>query len=130
MTFDHGYALLVGVGQCRAPRWALPATVQDMQALHRILVDPNLCAYPENETHVRLLHDKGATRQAILDGLTWLKDRVEADKDATAVIFFSGHGVLDQADLKYYLGPHDYQPAKPATTALAATEFTAALRAL
>ena len=70
--FDHGYALLIGVGQSAYPKWSLPVTVKDMQALRTILTDPNLCAYHDDDAHIRLLHDAGATRQAILDGLAWL----------------------------------------------------------
>jgi hypothetical protein len=40
-----------------------------MQALRAALVDPQLCGYPDDTEHIRLLHDQGATRQAILDGL-------------------------------------------------------------
>jgi len=46
--FTHGHALLIGVGRC---------------------------AYSADDAHIRLLHDAGATRQAILDGLAWLAQR-------------------------------------------------------
>ena len=68
--FDHGYALLIGVGHCSYDKWSLPVTVVDMTALRDLLVEPTRCAYPPGEEHVRLLHDQGATRSAILDGLT------------------------------------------------------------
>ena len=68
--FIHGYALLIGVGRCVYAPWSLPVTVQDMQALRAVLADPDLCGYPAD--HIRLLHDDGATRQTILDGLAWL----------------------------------------------------------
>jgi len=61
-TFTHGYALLVGVGASSYPKWSLPVTVKDVQAIHAILTDSNLCAYPNDSQHVRLLHDSGATR--------------------------------------------------------------------
>lgn len=130
MTFDHGYALLVGVGKCRDPKWSLPTTVQDMKALRRILTDPNLCAYADDEEHVRYLHDKGAKHDAILDGLAWLQRRAQADPEATVVVFFSGHGVLDQSDLTYYLVPHDFERARAAEVGISATQFTAALGAI
>jgi len=65
--FFHGYALLIGVGLCACDPWSLPVTVRDMQALRAILANPALCGSPAD--HIRLLHDDGATRQAILDGL-------------------------------------------------------------
>jgi len=70
-TFDHGYALLIGVGESRCADLSLPVTVQDMKALYRVLTDAHLCAYPANDEHVRLLHDSTATRQDILDELEW-----------------------------------------------------------
>ena len=72
-AFTHGYALLVGVGESAYLAWSLPVTVKDTQAIRAILTDPNLCAYPGDDRHIRLNHDKTATRAAILDGLAWLK---------------------------------------------------------
>ncbi|WP_162495856.1 MULTISPECIES: transposase [Caldilinea] len=60
------------------------------KALRGVLADPALCGYPAD--HIHLLHDEGATRQAILDGLAWLAEQAAADPDATAVVFYSGHG--------------------------------------
>ena len=67
--FNHGYALLLGIGQCAEPQLSLPVTVKDTQALRQILVNPQVCAYPDNDQHLRVLHDEGATQQAIVDGL-------------------------------------------------------------
>jgi len=127
--FSHGYALLVGVGQTIHQPWSLPVTVRDAGALRRVLIDPERCAYPADTDHVRLLHDAGATRQALRDGLAWLAECARADGNATVVVFFSGHGwvALDGA---YYLIPHDTDPADVIGTALAGQEFTALLRAI
>ncbi|NTV88280.1 MAG: hypothetical protein HGA21_16245, partial [Burkholderiaceae bacterium] len=50
-----------------------------------------------------------ATRTGILDGLGWLGARLAADGDATALIYYSGHGWCDEAQESpaYYLLPHD-----------------------
>ena len=127
-TFDHGYALLVGVGQTAEPKWSLPVTVNDIRAIHAILTDPELCAYPNNENHVRLLCNADTTRNAILDGLDWLKTRAEADLDATVMVYYSRHGWLDSFTSQYYLIPHDVSPADIPHSALAAEDFTHALR--
>jgi hypothetical protein len=71
--FTHGYALLIGVGNTANPRWSLPVTVKDAQALKAVLTDVNFCAYPNTPDHLRLLHDQEANRSAILEGLDWLK---------------------------------------------------------
>jgi hypothetical protein len=127
-TFSHGYALLIGVGESAYPKWSLPVTVKDMQALRAILTDPALCGYPGDDAHIRLLHDAGATKQAILNGLAWLAQQTAADSDATAVVFYSGHGWMVDGSGKYYLLPHDVEPFNLAGSALPAEAFTAALR--
>jgi Caspase domain len=127
-TFTHGYALLIGVGECAYPKWSLPVTVKDVQALRSILIDPNLCAYPNNDQHIRLLYDAAATRTAILDGLVWLKEQAAADPESTVVIYYSGHGWLDQSTEPYYLIPHDVEPFDIPSSALSAVDFTDALR--
>lgn len=126
--FIHGYALLIGVGRCQYAPWSLPVTVKDAQALQTALTDPHLCAYPPD--HIRLLHDETATRQDILNGLAWLRQQCLAADGATAIIYYSGHGWLDKGSGRYYLIPHNVSPMNPATTALPAAEFTAALHAI
>src|SRR4051812_42782300 len=127
-TFLHGHALLVGVGTTAYSPWSLPVTVMDVLAVHKVLTDPALCGYPDDDKHVRLLHDQAATRAAILVGLAWLKAQAEDDPEATAVVFYSGHGWLDQATGRYYLIPHDVKPHSIPGSALPGEDFTAALR--
>lgn len=125
--FSQGYALLIGVGRTQYPRWSLPVTVEDARALHSVLTDPNRGAYPHDDAHVRLLHDDKATRGEIIKGLDWLADAAAADKDATAVVFFSGHGWTDDSD-GYFLIPHDVDPLDIASSALDGHSFTERLR--
>lgn len=127
-NFANGYALLIGVGNCNYSSWSLPVTVKDAEALKGLLTDPDLCAYPDDAKHVRLLHDGTATRQGILEGLAWLQERVAADGAATAVIYFSGHGWLDGQTERYYLIPSDTKPFDIPGSAVAAEEFTVVLR--
>ncbi len=128
--FDHGYALLIGVGECADPKLSLPVTVKDMQALRQILVNQALCAYPDNDKHVRLLHDDQATQVAILDHLTWLRDRVATDPDATVIVYYSGHGWLEPTSDRYYLVPHDFDAYDWRDTALSADDFNQALQSI
>jgi uncharacterized caspase-like protein len=103
--FEHGYALIVGVDANRIQRLALPAVAKDVQAVYDVLVHPERCAYnPEN---VKLLKGEESTRQNILDGLFWLQGKVKGDAEATAVIYYSGHGMVDKATDQYYLVPYD-----------------------
>jgi hypothetical protein len=126
--FNQGYALLVGVGQCTDATLSLPVTVQDMQALRKILVNPALCAYPDNDQHIQLLHDQSATKSGILDSLTQLRDRVAADPEATVIVYYSGHGWLEQSTDRYYLIPHDFDRYEWRDTALSASDFNQALQ--
>jgi hypothetical protein len=126
--FTHGYALLIGVGKSAYPKWSLPVTVKDVQAIHTILSNPDLCAYPDDADHIRLLHDSGATRQAVVDGLAWLKAQTAAASDATVIVYYSGHGWIDKGTGQYYLIQHDIEPFDVASSALPAQTFTEALR--
>lgn len=126
-TFNHGYALLIGVGESAYSKLSLPVTVKDTQSLYAALIDPELCAYPDNEDHIRVLNDKKATRSAILDGLNWLKTKTEADSEATALVYYSGHGWLDTSNNRYYLVQHDISFDIPGS-ALSSEDFTNALR--
>ena len=127
-TFDHGYALLIGVGESAYSQLSLPVTVKDTQALYAALIDPDLCAYPDNEDHIRVLNDKKATRSAILDGLNWLKTKAETDSEATVLVYYSGHGWLETSSNHYYLLQHDIDPFNISDSALSSEDFTNALR--
>ena len=72
-----------------------------MQASQQILVAPELCAYPNNNQHLRLLHDEGATQQAIVDGLEWLKAQATVDSEATITMYYSGHSWLEATSSNY-----------------------------
>jgi hypothetical protein len=126
--FTHGYALLIGVGNTADPRYSLPVTVKDAQALKDVLTDANFCAYPNSPDRVRLLQNQGATRSAILEGLDWLKGCADADPDATIVIYYSGHGTFDLASNAYYLLQHDFNRQAIPQTALSAETLTEKLR--
>ncbi|MBK8905128.1 MAG: caspase family protein [Anaerolineaceae bacterium] len=104
-VFQHGYALVIGVDDNQINRLALPTVAKDVQAVHDVLVHPERCAYaPENVT---LLHGKQATRKDILQQLRRLKEKVKADPEATAVLYYSGHGMEDKSNGRYYLIPYD-----------------------
>lgn len=105
--FAHGYALLIAVSDNQIPAYALPAVARDAAALRAVLVNPERCAYlPEN---VRLVQGRDASRAGIRAGLAWLRQKLAADQtgNATAVVFYSGHGAYDRDTKTYYLLPFD-----------------------
>ncbi|MBE9106872.1 caspase family protein [Nostoc cf. edaphicum LEGE 07299] len=126
--FNHGYGLLIGVGESAYPKLSLPVTVKDTQSLYAALINSDLCAYPNNEDHIRVLNDEKATRSEILEGLKWLKTKTEADSEATALVYYSGHGWLETSNNHYYLLQHNIDPFDIPGSALSSEDFTNALR--
>jgi tetratricopeptide (TPR) repeat protein len=128
--FKHGYALLVGVGNCKYSRWSLPVTIKDVTAIKNVLTDPGLCGYGDDDDHLRLLCNNLATKEKIMEGLIWLKSIAEQDPEATIIVYFSGHGWLNPANGNYYLIPHDVNPTKIADSAVVGSDFAKALQAI
>ena len=120
--FGAGHALLVGAGA------DLPNTILDAQGLAELLRDPARCAYPSEQ--VTLLTGPQATRDAILAALRTLSKTV--NKQATILIYFSGHGyqVSTAGKTAYYLMPYGYDILRLEQTAVSGAELTAGLRAL
>ena len=126
---SHNYALLIGVGECEETKLSLPVTVKDIQAIKTLLTDSNLCGYIDD--NIRLLYNETATKEQILNNLTWLKKQAENDSEATILIYYSGHGFLDNSldnSQNYYLIPHETDRADIPDTALAAETFNQALQ--
>ncbi|MCS7056475.1 MAG: caspase family protein [Thermoflexales bacterium] len=124
-NFEQGYALIIGIANYPRVR-PLPASVlNDARAVSAILQNPARAGYPKDQ--VRLLLDDDATRQGILDGLSWLAEH--AGPDATAVVYFSGHGgrVTEGEQAGNYLIAYDTRLNAIKTTAISSAEFTAAL---
>ncbi|MBI4671510.1 MAG: caspase family protein [Chloroflexi bacterium] len=118
-TFSHGHALLIGVGD------DLPETVADAQAIGSVLTDKTRAAFPQEQ--VTLLTEQAATRDKILTALGDFVTRVNADSDATALIYYSGHGGeferMNQPT-DYFFVPYGYAPTQYQTTSIRAAEFT------
>lgn len=118
--FSNGYALLIGVGA------DLSMTVKDVKALYQVLTDPQRAGYPLGQ--VRQVLEKDATRQGILDGLNWLKAQVKNNPEATAIVYYSGHGQeirSNSGEVKgYTLIPQGYDSQNRITTGVSGAEFT------
>ncbi|HEX4955413.1 MAG TPA: caspase family protein [Thermoanaerobaculia bacterium] len=99
-TFEHGHAVVVGVGG------SLAATLQDARAVASLLRDPGRCAY--RESNVEVLLESSATREGIVAALERMADRTSQDPQSTAIFYFSGHGV---GGSEPYLIPHGCEPS-------------------
>ncbi len=123
--FEHGYALLVGVGK------DLPESVADARALYNIFIDPKRAAYPAE--HTLCITEQDATRQNIVSSLDTLITRVHADPAATAIVYFSGHGGIFERKMhpkQYFLVPYDYDPDHFEKTTLSDRDFTKKIEAI
>ncbi len=117
--FPRGYAVIIGMGA------DLPVTITDAQGVAALLCDPARCAYPPDQ--VQLLVGPDARRGDVLRALDQLATQVKADPDATAVVYFSGHGT-ETPD--FYFLPYGYNGADLPATAVSGAEFTDKLRAI
>jgi len=122
--FEHGYAVVIGVDGNQIGELALPTVAGDVRAVHEVLIHPERCALPEG--NVRFLSGADATKANILAALTWLRDAAAADPQATAILYYSGHGATDKG--QYYLIPYDVQYGSILTAAIKAEEFNDPIR--
>lgn len=126
--FEHGYALLIGVDQNKQPNLALPIVKKDVTKLTEILTHPERCSYPED--NVKVLTGTDATRENILQGLDWLKEKLAADPNAnqTAFIYYSGHGHRESSGASFLI-PYDARfPIR--MNGLAANDFAESVNAI
>lgn len=75
----------------------------------------------------RLLIDRQAGRQAVLQGLEWLA--TEAASDDVVIVFLAGHGAHDDEG-RYYFIAHDGNVARLAQTAVSENDLRRALAAI
>ena len=87
-------ALLVGVSEYEPGLSPLPAAVKDIEALQRVLQDPEMGGFDEVRT---LANPESHTMQleieTLFDGRT---------KDDLVLLFFSGHGIKDDTGKLYF----------------------------
>lgn len=97
---SNRYALVIGTGEYEDKRIpALPAGSNDARRLYEILIDPAVGMFPE-ENVTLLLHEE-VTRMKVVSALDTLARRAE-NKDLV-VIFFSGHGAVDDRERSYWV---------------------------
>lgn len=120
--FDHGHALVVGVGA------DLPNTIDDAVGLAAILRDPERCAYPGSQ--VELLTGTSASRDGILQAFDKLAG--SNDPESTVIFYFSGHGyqVSTAIGKAYFLLPHGYDLAQLPQSCISGKELTDRLAAI
>ena len=107
---ENRWAVLIGIGKYNPPIPPLKYTVNDVEALNKMLSTPG----PGHFNRIKMLTDnthEKPSRDNILSALEWLQ---QAGVDDTVLIYYSGHGV--EVGKSYIL---------PSTTQLDALEETA-----
>jgi uncharacterized caspase-like protein len=88
-------ALLIGVSQYEAGLDALPGARNDVEAMRRVLQDPDIGGFDEVETLLDPdLNDMQVAINRLFDS---------CQKQDLAVLFFSGHGKVDPYEDRLYL---------------------------
>ncbi|MCK9386765.1 MAG: caspase family protein [Sulfuritalea sp.] len=115
--FETLYMLVVAINKYPAPN-DLSSPVKDANdfksQMARIANPPAGVRKIYNKLEFKMLTDERATREAIVEGLNWLKTNVK-EKDA-GVLFLAGHGIAQ--DKSYY-----YIPFKPDGMAMKPAEW-------
>ena len=93
------FVLAIGVSDHQDKELRLGYAAKDAQDFSRVMAKQEGLLY--SETKVRLLTDRQATRDNILDGLDWIKSQtVQGD---VAMIFLAGHGISDPEGEYFFL---------------------------
>jgi hypothetical protein len=112
------YVLAVGVSDYDNPQYKLGLAAKDAQDFAAALQKQKGALYRDVE--VKLLTNKAATRDEVLDGLEWLRKQVTA-RDV-GMLFLAGHGFND-ADGVYYFMPVNADLDKLKRTGVVFTEI-------
>ena len=119
-----GAAVVIGVGQYLRDEqvWPLRYAADDAESMAGVLVDPEICGFPES--NVKLLTDASATRDSVAHHLSkWLPEQCRGAQ--LAVIYFAGHGMIHKIGQREegYLLPFDADPEDIATRGLLMTDL-------
>jgi WD40 repeat protein len=119
------YVLAVGVSDYKDTSLKLDYSAKDAKDFSEALSAQQGKLY--RQVVVKLLTDKLATRDSILDGLEWIRRQMTA-RDV-GVVFLAGHGVNDPDGIYYYL-PYDTQTDKLKRSGVIFTEIKNTLASL
>jgi WD40 repeat protein len=112
------YVLAVGVSNYDNPRYKLGLASKDARDFAAALQDQKGRLYREVE--VKLLTDKKASRDEVLEGLDWLQKQVTS-RDI-GMLFLAGHGFNDATGV-YYFMPSNANVDKLKSTGVVFTEI-------
>jgi formylglycine-generating enzyme required for sulfatase activity len=111
-------ALLIGVSEYEEGLDPLPAAAKDIEALREVLVNPNIGGFAASDMTVLPNPQRQAMEEAIY---TLFANR---QKDDLVLLYFSGHGVLDENNRFYFATRQtrkDQGKLRPTTALVAST---------
>jgi WD40 repeat protein len=111
------YVLAVGISNYKNPDYQLGLAAKDAQDFVATFKKQKDLLYRDVE--VKLLVNEQASRDAVLDGLDWLRNQVTA-KDV-GMLFLAGHGETDP-DGRYYFLPYNADADKLRSTGVVFSE--------
>jgi WD40 repeat protein len=94
------YALVVGVSNYAERDMALHYAAKDARDFARALQDQKGGYYVD--VGMRVLTDREATRESIVDGLKWLEKMATQPNDV-AVLYLAGHGLTDEKQTYWFM---------------------------
>ncbi len=103
------YALLIGISNYNAGLTPLPSAVKDVDALHQVLLNPEIGGFAESD--VKVLKDAEKT-EIETEIYHLFKDR---KNDDLLLFYFSGHGVTDSQNNFYLTAISTNKDALPPT---------------
>ena len=119
------YILAVGVTEYRNPSWSLNFPAKDATDFVEAMRLQEGGLYSKVE--FKLLTDKLATKDNILDGLEWVQ-RQTTSRDV-AMVFFAGHGVNDNLN-RYFFCTHNFEEQSLLRTGVAYSDIRSAVEAI
>ena len=120
------YVLAVGINAYPGSlklNWA----VDDASAIQKAFQDGG-APKPYGKVETKLLLDKDASKEGILAGLDWLKQKMTDDD--TAVVFYAGHGHRDRKTSQFYMLPQDVDVSDLPKTGVTGTAIKEKLKAV
>lgn len=120
------YVLSIGVSDYQNEVLRLQFAAKDAADLSETFRAQGKSLYRSVE--IKLLTDRRASKNNILDGLEWLQKQTTA-KDI-AILFLAGHGVTDPSTGGYYFLPYDADPEAMKRTMIPESEIRDTLAAI
>jgi len=108
------YALLVGISNYEADLNPLPSAVRDVEALERVLINPEIGGFTKTDVTVLVDCDRQVIERAIY------KLFANRKSDDLLLFYFSGHGVTDSRN-DFFLASKNTSKEELPPTAIAAT---------